>query len=63
MRTSGHDLPASIGARGLQTASLLFFRKHLRGGVLSGGKLPLLVSPEHPGIVMMLPSKYWPEES
>lgn len=61
VRTSGHDLPARLGARGLQTASLLFFRKHLPGGVLSGGKLPLLVSREHPGIVMMLPAKYWPE--
>ena len=63
VRTSGHELPASLGARGLQTASLLFFRQHLPGGVLAGGKLPLLVSPEHPGIVMMLPSRYWPEQS
>ncbi len=63
VRTSGHDLPASLGARGLQTASLLFFRKHLRDGVLSGGKLPLLVSPEHPGIVMMLPAQYWPDDT
>jgi len=63
VRTSGFDLPASLGARGLQTASLLFFRQHLRGGVLSGGKLPLLVSRDHPGIVMMLPSKYWPDET
>jgi len=62
VRTSGFDLPASLGARGLQTASLLFFRQHLPGGVLSGGRLPLLVSPDHPGIVMMLPSKYWPDE-
>jgi len=62
VRTSGFELPASLGARGLQTASLLFFRQHLPGGVLSGGRLPLLVSPDHPGIVMMLPSKYWPDE-
>ncbi len=63
VRTSGHDLPASLGARGMQTASLLFFRQHLPGGVLGGGRLPLLVSREHPGIVMMLPSKYWPEQT
>ncbi len=62
VRTSGYDLPASLGARGLQTASLLFFRQHLPGGVLSGGRLPLLVSRAHPGIVMMLPAKYWPDD-
>lgn len=62
VRTSGYELPASLGARGLQTATLLFFRQHLRDGVLAGGRLPLLVSREHPGIVMMLPAKYWPDD-
>ena len=59
-RTSGVELPASLGARGLQTATLLFFRGHLPGGVLGAHRLPILVSPKVPGMVMMLPSRFWP---
>jgi hypothetical protein len=59
-RTSGVELPASLGARGLQTATLLFFRGHLPGGVISGHRMPILVSDKLPGMVMVLPSRYWP---
>jgi hypothetical protein len=59
-RTSGVELPASLGARGLQTATLLFFRGHLPGGVISGHRMPILVSDKVPGAVMVLPSRYWP---
>ena len=59
-RTSGVELPASLGARGLQTATLLFFRSHLPGGVIEGYAMPILVSGKVPGMVMVLPSRYWP---
>lgn len=59
-RTSGVELPATLGARGLQTATLLFFRGHLPGGVIKGHTMPILVSHKAPGMVMVLPSQYWP---
>lgn len=60
VRTSGIEIPPSLGARGLRTASVLFFRAHLPGGVLPALPLPILVSDEVPGVVMVIPSRFWP---
>ena len=59
VRTSGIEIPATLGARGLRTASVLFFRAHLPGGVLTETLLPILVSDQVPGAVMVLPARYW----
>ena len=42
-------------------SSLMVFRRHLPLGILTGNIVPLLVPPEEPYCVMILPSRFWPE--
>ena len=61
-RTTGASfpVPASLGARGARVASLVLHRAHLPGGRLSGQLLPVVVSDDVPGMVAVLPERYWP---
>ena len=58
---NGFPVPATLGARGLRTSTLLFHRPHMPGGRMSGHVFPVLVSDAAPGVVMMLPARFWPE--
>lgn len=40
-------------------SSIYVFREHLSNRVLSGWLVPILVSPEQTGAVMVLPSRFW----
>jgi hypothetical protein len=42
-------------------SSLMVFRRHLPLGILVDNIVPLLVPPEEPYCVMILPSRFWPE--
>jgi len=61
-RTRGFPVPASLGARGLRVATLMFHRAHLAGGKLAGRQFPVLVSDAVPGVVAVLPARFWPVE-
>jgi hypothetical protein len=43
-----------------ETSVIYIVRKHLPNGYLSQKILPLLVYPEQPRVVMVLPCRYWP---
>jgi len=59
-RARGYPVPATLGARGGRLSSVVFHRAHLPGGRLSGQLLPVLVADEAPGLVAVLPERYWP---
>ncbi|MBX3671122.1 MAG: hypothetical protein KF778_22220 [Rhodocyclaceae bacterium] len=60
-RPMGLSVPESISHCGLQFTSVYFERRHLPGGKLGAGLLPVLVSEDHPGCVMVLPARWWPD--
>lgn len=56
-------VPQSI-AFGIEcrVSSVQVHRKHLPNGMLSRQLVPLLILPDSPGSVMILPCRYWPQE-
>jgi hypothetical protein len=62
-RVFGMPVPASIspGLR-CEISTTYVERKHLPGGRLIDGLLPLIVSPRQPRYVIPLPARYWPQE-
>ncbi|MBL8481921.1 MAG: hypothetical protein JNJ60_06995, partial [Rhodocyclaceae bacterium] len=60
-RIMGLAVPENISSLGLVLSSVYFERRHLPGGKLAGSLVPLLASDRHPGCVMLLPSRWWPD--
>lgn len=68
VRTFGFILPSSLcqqnaaGAPRIAISTVLFHRPHLANGQLSLPYFPLLINHSYPGAVMVLPSRWWPQE-
>ena len=59
----GRRVPLSfINERPLALSSGLVFRRHLPAKHLTGRLVPLLVAPETPRVVLVVPSSFWPRE-
>lgn len=54
-------IPKSISHLPLQVSSVFLWRKHFPNGLLSLDVFPILISEKHAGIVMPLPSRFWPD--
>ncbi|MFE5595167.1 hypothetical protein [Streptomyces sp. NPDC056549] len=44
----------------LYCTDIIVARRHLPGRALSESVFPLLITPEHTEMTMMLPSRFWP---
>ena len=62
LRAMGKQVPESITPHRLLVSSILFHRRHLPDGKLSLSYFPVLVNDKYPGVVMVLPSRWWPDE-
>jgi hypothetical protein len=61
-RAFGLPVPAHLSApHRCQLSTVFFARKHLPERKLSGSAVPLLVSPDGDGTVMVVPARYWPK--
>ena len=60
-RSIAARLPYSLSSGDLCCSSLMFIRKHLLGGRLQSRHVPLLIHDEHPGVVTVLPVRFWTE--
>jgi len=60
--TFGLPLPLRLSGADLRLASIFFDRKHLPGGYLQSGLVPLLIHDDYPGIVTVLPERFWTVE-
>lgn len=58
----GVPVPSDPKGTRLKTCPVLFVRKHLPLGYLSGGPIPLLIHPDGEGAVMVLPCEFWTPE-
>lgn len=59
-RGLGAVVPKSLtGDRRVRSTTIMVFRKHLPGGILRNGLLPILVHPDTPA-VMIVPQEFWP---
>lgn len=59
----GMELPMSVAPYPLKVSTTWFSRSHLQGGTIALPWFPLLIDEEAcPGIVMVLPSRFWPSE-
>jgi hypothetical protein len=58
----GVPVPAAISPHSLLVSSVLFHREHLPDRKLDELCLPIVLSDRHPGLVMVLPFTWWPEE-
>ncbi len=54
-------VPQPHGPNALMVTGLYFDRKHLPNGMLVLDYYPLLISDGHPGVAMLLPSRWWPQ--
>jgi hypothetical protein len=62
-RHFGLSIPQSLSPDfPTETSVIYIVRKHLPNGYLTQKVLPLLIYPEQPRIVMVLPCRYWPVE-
>ena len=61
-RLRGFPVPASLGAQGLLLSTIVFQRAHLPQGKLGSHLFPALIDDALPGLVSVLPSRYWPAE-
>ena len=55
-------VPSGISPRPLLVSTVLFHRNHLPDRKLSLAYFPLLINDKFPGVVMVLPSRWWPAE-
>jgi len=62
VRVRGMRVPPSISAYPLLISTVFFCREHLPNHKLEGGHFPLLINERYPGVVMVLPSRWWPDE-
>ncbi len=61
-RSFGLPLPLRLSSADLRLTTLFFDRKHLPGGYLQSGLVPLLIHDDYPGIVTVLPERFWTVE-
>jgi len=62
-RAFGTDVPMSVVPYPLKVSTTWFERTHLPGGKIGLPWFPLLIDDETcPGVVMVLPSRFWPSE-
>jgi hypothetical protein len=61
-RTRGMRVPPSISPQLLLMSTVLFHRKHLPGNKITSPHFPVLINSKLPGVVMPLPSRWWPAE-
>ena len=59
-RAAGTPVPKSISALPLKISTVLIHRKHLPDGKLSLPYFPVVTNDKHPGAIMVLPSRWWP---
>lgn len=57
----GINVPAMLSPHRLRLSSILFHRQHLPQQRMRDLYLPVIISDKHPGLVMALPSEWWPE--
>ena len=62
LRAVGMKVPPSISRQPLLVSTVLFHRKHLPDGRLTLPYFPVLINDKFPGVAMVLPSRWWPEE-
>lgn len=61
-RSFGLPLPLRLSSADLRLTTIFFDRKHLPGGYLHSSLLPLLIHDDYPGIVTVLPERFWTVE-
>lgn len=61
-RACGMPVPESIARFPLLLSTVLFHRKHLPGGKIILPYFPILINDNLPGVVMVLPGRWWPDE-
>lgn len=58
----GLPLPLRLSSADLRLSVIYFDRQHLPGGILHSNLVPLLIHDAYPGIVSVLPERFWSEE-
>ncbi len=61
-RACGMKVPPSLSAQRVYMSTVFFHRKHLPGGKITLPYFPVLINAKFPGVVMALPSRWWPED-
>lgn len=62
-RVFGLPVPGHLSSdHRCEISTVLFARHHLPNGMLARPLFPALVSPRHPRLATVVPSRYWPEE-
>lgn len=61
-RSFGLPLPLRLSSADLRLTTIFFDRKHLPGGYLHSSLVPLLIHDDYPGIVTVLPERFWTVE-
>lgn len=61
-RAFGRPVPKSISPHPLLVSTVLFHRNHLPGRKITQPYFPVLINDKFPGVVMALPSRWWPHE-
>ncbi|HEY0584970.1 MAG TPA: hypothetical protein VGD52_02465 [Pseudoduganella sp.] len=61
-RSFGLPLPLRLSSADLRMTTIFFERKHLPGGYLHSSPVPLLIHDAYPGIVTVLPHRFWTAE-
>jgi hypothetical protein len=59
-RVTGMAVPTSISPLPLRVSTVLIHRPHLPDGKLSMSYFPVVMNDQHPGAIMVLPSRWWP---
>ncbi|MBL8471807.1 MAG: hypothetical protein KF778_17575 [Rhodocyclaceae bacterium] len=59
-RAVGMPVPRGLSRHSLLLSTVYFDRRHIPGGILRSGMVPILASEKCPGRVMVLPSRWWP---
>jgi hypothetical protein len=62
VRACGLRVPECISQHRLLVSTLLFHRKHLPDRKITLPHFPVLINDKFPGVVMALPSRWWPAE-
>lgn len=61
-RAFGMRVPQSLSHQPLRMSTVLFHRKHLPGEKIKLLHFPVLINEKFPGVVMPLPSRWWPQD-
>lgn len=62
LRACGMRVPQSMSRHPLYMSTVLFHRKHLPGRKITKPHFPVLINEKFPGVVMALPSRWWPKD-